>query len=404
MTISASSPQSAQTENFLQSVQQVMRVDELLWGDPKQNFVLRCRGQLTMDSETAYDQLAQALRPQNVTPLFRIEDGRHTIIILSGIVDPKPSNPWINLILFVLTVFSVLLAGALYAYDAPLSNNLGEALLTLLANLWRGWPFALSLLAILGTHEFGHYLAARFHRSAVTLPYFIPFPLSIFGTLGAFIQLKEPPKNRNILLDIGAGGPYAGLIVAIPVLVFGLLTSEVHPLPSMPISGQGFEGNSIFYLLLKFSIFHEWLPKPANFQGMAPLLYWGRYFFTGTPLPFGGWDVTLNQVAWAGWAGLLVTALNLIPVGQLDGGHLLYVLLGKKAKYAVPVVVITLVALSMVWSGWFLWAALIFFFGRYHAEPLDQITPLSPGRKWVAIFGLVLFALLFMPVPLVTVP
>jgi membrane-associated protease RseP (regulator of RpoE activity) len=271
------------------------------------------------------------------------------------------------------------------------------------SNLWTGWPFAVSLLAILLAHEFGHYLAARYHRSAVTLPYFIPFPLSILGTMGAFIQLKSPPKNRNTLLDIGAAGPYAGLIVAIPVLIYGLATSDLHVLPSVLAQGQGFEGNSIFYLLTKFAVFGEWLPKPESYQGIAPLFYWLRYFFTGSPLPHGGLDVTLNQVAWAGWAGLLVTALNLIPAGQLDGGHMLYVLVGDKSRKLLPVILIALVLLGFVWPSWWLWVLILLFLGRYHAEPLDQITPLDPRRRAVAAFGLVLFVLLFMPVPLLTV-
>ena len=382
--------------NLTALVQRVMQIEETTIGSPRQDFLMRYRGRLTLDSERAYDQLADALRPLKITPLFRVEDGRQTIILLDGVIEPKPSNPWINLFLFVLTVGSVLLAGALYGYGGPLGGDL-------LANLWRGWPFALSLLAILLAHEFGHYTAGRLHRSAVTLPYFIPFPLSVFGTLGAFIQLKEPPKNRNTLLDIGAAGPYAGLVVAIPVLIFGLLTSTVTYLPATPIPGQSFEGNSIFYLLLKFAIFGDWLPRPEGLQGSLLFWHWLHYFFTGSPLPLGGLDVTLNQVAWAGWAGLLVTALNLIPVGQLDGGHLLYVLIGRKARYAMPVAVVLLVAMGFVWSGWFIWAALIFFVGRYHAEPLDQITPLTPLRKVAAVGGLVLFVLLFMPVPLITV-
>lgn len=390
-------------EHLTALVQGVLRIEETTLGSSKQDFLMRYRGVLTLDSARAYDQLAGALRPLRITPLFRLEDGRHTVILLDGIIEPQPSNPWINLTLLVFTVGSVLLAGALYGYDGPVSDNLLEMAGYLLANLWRGWPFALSLLAILLAHEFGHYTAGRLHRTAVTLPYFIPFPLSVFGTLGAFIQLKEPPRDRNTLLDIGAAGPYAGLVVAIPVLILGLLTSPVTHLPASPVSGQGFEGNSLLYLLLKFVVFRDWLPHPLGLQGSVLFWHWLRYFFTGAPLPWGGLDVALNQVAWAGWAGLLVTALNLIPVGQLDGGHLLYVLLGRRARYAMPVAVILLVAMGFVWSGWFIWAALILFVGRHHAEPLDQITPLTPGRRAAAIGGLVLFVLLFMPVPLITV-
>jgi hypothetical protein len=384
-------------------VRRVMRVESITWGTPKQKFLVRYQGELTLESEAAYDQLAEALHPREVTPLFRFEDGQHTILLLEGVIRPKPSNPWINLALFVLTVFSVLFAGALYDYSGPVSDDPGVMIQYLFSDLWRGWPFALSLLAILLAHEFGHYLAARYHKSAVSLPYFIPFPLSIFGTMGAFIQLKSPPKNKKILLDIGAAGPYAGLVVAIPVLIYGLYTSELHVLPTVLQSGQGFEGNSIFYLAVKYVIFGEFLPSPETFAGANPFYYWLRYFFTGTPLPHGGLDVTLNQVAWAGWAGLLVTALNLIPAGQLDGGHMLYVLSGQNVRKLLPVILGILIALGFVWSGWWLWAFLIMFLGRMHAEPLDQITPLDPNRKAIAVLGLVLFILLFMPVPLVTV-
>lgn len=392
-----------QTDIYTSRVGRVMRIESTTWGSPDRKYLVRYQGELLSESEAAYDQLAETLHPYEITPLFRIEDGRQTILLLEGVIRPKPSNPWVNLVLFVLTVFSVLFAGTIYDYSGPVSDSPIIMIQYLLMNLWRGWPFAVSLLAILLAHEFGHYLAARYHRSSVSLPYFIPFPVSIFGTMGAFIQLKSPPKNKNILLDIGAAGPYAGLVIAIPVLLYGLYTSDINVLPSVLESGQGFEGNSIFYLAMKFVVFGELLPRPENFAGLGPLYYWLQYFFTGTPLPHGGLDVTLNQVAWAGWAGLLVTAFNLIPAGQLDGGHLLYVLFGQNARKLLPVILGVLIILGFVWSGWWMWAFLIMFLGRVHAEPLDQITPLKSNRKVVAIIGLVLFILLFMPVPLMTV-
>ncbi len=271
----------------------------------------------------------------------------------------------------------------------------------LLRSLPKGVPFAISLLAILGTHEFAHYLAGRSHRTHVTLPYFIPFPFSPFGTMGAFIQLKEPPKNKRVLLDIGIAGPLAGLVVAIPVLLYGLSLSELQPITIS--SGQIFtlEGNSLLYLLAKFIMFGKLLPAPVSYGDLSPLLYWIRYFFTSNPLPIGGMDVIIHPVAWAGWAGLLVTALNLIPAGQLDGGHVMYVLLGKRVRMLWPVILLVLVALGFVWSGWWLWAALIFFLGRIYAEPLDQITQLDPKRKAVAWLGILIFFLVFSPVPLV---
>jgi membrane-associated protease RseP (regulator of RpoE activity) len=296
----------------------------------------------------------------------------------------------------------MLFAGTISQYQGPLSGGFETILPHLMPALGQGLAFAVSLLAILLAHEFGHYLAGRYHRTAVTLPYFIPFPFSPFGTMGAFIQLKEPPRNKRILLDIGAAGPLAGLFVAIPILFLGLYLSEISQLPVVLRPGEGFslEGNSILYLLAKYIVFGEWLPRPINYAGLDPVLYWIRYFFTGQPVPLGGTDVLLHPVAWAGWAGLLVTALNLIPAGQLDGGHLLHVLLGSRARAVLPFILVALIALGTVWSGWWLWAFLIFMLGRVYAEPLDQITPLDPSRQAVAILGLVIFFLVFTPIPL----
>jgi membrane-associated protease RseP (regulator of RpoE activity) len=383
-------------------VKQVFRIEDVIWGTEKQNFLVRYRGEILIDSQDAYEKLSKNLKSYDVTPLFRVEDGSEIILLLKGIVKPKPSNPWINLILFILTGISVILAGTLFEYRGPLSTDLNQVLPHLLPTLYRGMAFAASLLAILLAHEFGHYLAARYHGSAVTLPYFIPFPFSPFGTMGAFIQLKEPPKNKRILLDIGIAGPLAGLVITIPLLFLGLYLSQIDKLPLFLPQGQSIslEGNSLLYLLMKFIMFGEWLPAPANFAGLNPAIYWLRYFFTGQPAPFGAVDVLLHPVAWAGWAGLLITALNLIPAGQLDGGHILYALFGKKSRVVLPFILIALIILGTVWSGWWLWAFLIFLLGRAHAEPLDQITPLDSRRKALAVFGLVVFVLVFTPIPL----
>ncbi len=167
--------------NFYASlVSRVMQIELTIWGTPEQKFLVRFQGDLTLNSELAYDQLAEVLRPHEVTPLFRIEDERHTIVLLEGVIDPKPSNPWLNLILFIFTVLSVLLAGTLYGYTGPVSEDTMVMLGYIASELWTGWPFAVSMLGILLAHEFGHYLAARYHKSSVTLPYFIPFPVSPF--------------------------------------------------------------------------------------------------------------------------------------------------------------------------------------------------------------------------------
>ncbi len=383
-------------------VARVLRIDDVTWGDSQKNYLVRYRGQLYgEDTAAAYDQLATSLRPLNITPLFRLEDKRHVVILMPGVIRPRTSSISWNIALLALTIFSTFLVGAANDYGG--SGDIFTVYKYALVNLWRGWPFAVSLMAILLAHEFGHYLVGRFHHTAVTLPYFLPMPIpGSFGTLGAFIQLKEVPKNRRILLDIGVAGPLAGLIVAIPVLLIGLRLSSIDPIPLLFQAGQGIqvEGNSILYLLLKYSIFHQLLPHPASYAGLSPLLFWVRYFFTGLPAPLGGTDVMLSPVAWAGWVGLLVTSLNLIPAGQLDGGHLLYVLAGRRAARIVPIILLLLILMGLVWPGWWLWAFLIFIFGRIYAEPLDQITQLDGRRKAIALLGLVIFILVFIPVPL----
>jgi membrane-associated protease RseP (regulator of RpoE activity) len=383
-------------------VARVFRIESITLGDPKQNYIARYQGHLyNDDSAAAYDQLADALRPHDITPLFRSEKGQQMVLLMRGVVRPRPSNVWVNVILFALTVLSVLLAGTLFAYNGPVSNDNGQMILNILTHLGQGASFTISLLAILLCHEFGHYLMARYHKTAATLPYFIPFPLSPFGTMGAVIVQKEPHKNKRILLDIGMAGPLAGFIVAIPLLFIGLYLSKVDVINIPPGSTLQFEGNSLLYLLSKYLVFHQWLPTPASFGGVPPLLYWLRYFFTGTPTPFGGQDVMLHPIAWAAWIGLLVTALNLIPAGQLDGGHIVNGLFGKKrAILLLPVILGGLVLLGLVWVGWWLWAFLIFFLGRVYAEPLDQITPLDTKRKVLAVACLVIFILVFTPVPL----
>jgi membrane-associated protease RseP (regulator of RpoE activity) len=217
--------------------------------------------------------------------------------------------------------------------------------------------------------------------------------------MGAVIQMKSPSKNRRSLLDIGIAGPVAGLVVAIPVLLLGLSMSKLGPVqPQSQI-----EGNSILYLLLKYAVFGRLLPAPVDYNGVAPIVYWVRYVITGTPSPIGGLDVQLNPIAWAGWVGLLVTSLNLIPAGQLDGGHILYALVGKRMRRLLIPIMVMLAVLGFFWMGWWLWVFLLFAFGRISDEPLDQITQLDSRRKVVAVLVLILFIIVFIPIPLALV-
>ncbi|MBK9207178.1 MAG: site-2 protease family protein [Anaerolineales bacterium] len=375
-------------------VARVFRIEDVTSMDPNKGYFVRYRGQLVdEDSASLYDLLADLLIPYGVIPLFRIEEDRQVIYLAPKPPEPKKDNINTNIILFVLTVFSVMLAGV--NTPVELCNNAAQAILYMFKHILTGWPFAVSLMGILLSHELGHYFMSRHHKTPATLPYFIPFPFSPLGTMGAAIIMRGTPKNKRVLFDIGVTGPIAGLVVAIPVLFFGLSLSTVQPL-ALSACGISLEGNSLFYLFAKYVTFGQLLPSPVEPQG---ILYWLRYFFTGQPIPVGGLDVLIHPVAFAGWTGLLVTALNLIPLGTLDGGHVIYALLGDKAKKAFPFIVGLLAVMGFFWSGWWIWAALLFWLGRVNAEPLDQITTLDPTRRGLALFMIVVFLLVFMPVP-----
>jgi membrane-associated protease RseP (regulator of RpoE activity) len=237
--------------------------------------------------------------------------------------------------------------------------------------LLAGLPFSLTLMSILLAHEMGHYIVGRRYNAPVSLPYFIPMPIvGLFGTMGAVIVQRAPFEDRRSLFDIGVAGPLAGLVLALPLLVFGLATSKVGPIPP----GSLMEGNSILYLGIKYLIF-------------------------GRVLPGNGLDVSLNPVAWAAWGGLLITSLNLLPIGQLDGGHILYALLGKRAWSVAVGIVILMLAMGFLWSGWFLWAFLVLVFGLRHPAPLNDLTPMGFRRNLLGLGVLVLFVLMFTPIP-----
>ena len=380
-------------------VASVFRINDVTLGETSSDFLIRYRGQLLVDSIEAFDRLTEHLHPHGLMPVFRKEeDGSHVIKLVTSMPDPKPSNYWINIGLFFLTVISVVYTGMGYTDPARLAGVSDETRLLWLSLLYGGIPFAVSLLGILLSHEFGHYLMTRHHKTAATLPYFIPFP-TLLGTMGAVIVWKQLPRNKRILFDVGIAGPLAGLVVAIPVVLIGLMGSKTGPV--LPSAGGFIEGNSILYLMAKLAVFGQLLPAPASYGSLSPVLYWLKYFFTGLPVPVGGTDVFISPMAMAGWAGLLVTSLNLIPVGQLDGGHVMYVLFGKNLKYAMPVILVLMAILGFFWNGWWLWVVMLLFLGRRSAEPLDQITELDPGRRALAWFMILVFIIVFIPVPLI---
>ena len=386
------------TEELINAISQVMDIHDITVG--WEHYALRVRGRLSIESERAYEQLERKMLTLGFTPLFRLEGDEQVVLVTPGVVQPKASNPVVNIVLFVATLLSVLYAGSMQggaAGEMPFAEPAEFSIWSAARVLWTGWPFAASLLGILLAHELGHYFAARWHGAPVTLPYFIPLPTGFLGTMGAVIRMKAPIRNRRALLDIGVAGPLAGLAVALPVVIVGLELSEMSVLPT---GGFLLEGNSILYLLAKFLVHGEFLPRPASYGGMPALLYWVVFFFTGQPAPFGGVDVLIHPIALAGWAGLLVTGLNLIPAGQLDGGHVFYVLIGRAVRKWQPLIIGGLLLLGLAWRGWWFWAVLIYMFGRQHPQLLDEITPLDPGRRAVALATLFLFFLVIAPIPL----
>lgn len=324
---------------------------------------LEIRGRLRVSADRAYDTVSWQFRQLGYIALFRRSADGDLVLAAPGSLSLPAERRWIPAVLFLATLLSMLWTGAL-GEQVP-----GEGF-----NLLAGWPFAVSLLGILAAHEMGHYVVARRVGIPASLPYFIPLPLSILGTMGAVMRLQAPPRNRRALLALGAAGPLAGLVVAIPVLIIGLMMSRVQPVPV----GEGFfqEGNSLLYLGIKYLLF-------------------------GRILPSGGEDVFLHPVALAGWAGLFVTALNLIPAGQLDGGHVLYALIGAQAKKVTWAIIVVLLGLSFLWPGWILWVGLTYIFGRVHAVPFDDITSPTRAEKLLAVLLLLVGALVFVPIPMV---
>lgn len=324
---------------------------------------IEVRGRLRVPSDEAYAWLAPRLRGLGHVALFRKQGREDVVLAVPGALAGAGGRPTVAILLFVATFVSVLVTGAFNEQGS------GEPF-----DLLVGLPFAVSLLGILGAHEMGHFLVARRLGLPTSPPFFIPLPLTILGTMGAVMQMKAPARNRRHLLAVACAGPLAGLVVALPVLIVGLMLSPVLRTPAGATVFQ--EGNSLLYAGLKLALF-------------------GRF------LPSNGEDVFLHPVALAGWAGLLVTGLNLLPAGQLDGGHVAYVLLGQRARYLTWVVLLALAGLSFLWTGWLIWVALVFAFGQVHAVPLDDITPLRPGERALAGLMVLLFILVFMPIPMV---
>lgn len=273
------------------------------------------------------------------------------------------------LFLFALTVCTTLWAGAYQAYSGTIRGPV--------AFLWehpemlpRGIPFAATLLFILLTHEFGHFILSKIHRVPASLPLFIPGPPHFIGTFGAIIRMRGPILNRRALFDIGVAGPLAGFVVAVMALIAGLYLSTVVD---------------------RTSTYGLQLGEPLLLKFMAWLII--------GPLPAQA-DVLLHPVAFAAWFGLFVTSLNLIPIGQLDGGHVAYALWGNRQRTMAFAVLPLLIMLGFVgWPGWFIWAFMAGVWGLGHPPVMDPQVPLGRSRVLVGWIAFAVFVLTFAPVP-----
>jgi hypothetical protein len=287
---------------------------------------------------------------------------------------------WLHILLFTLTLLSATIVGASMqmdfdrnvAFDLEGSLGLFASVWGHLGLLWQGLPFSLTLLGVLLAHEMGHYLTALFHGVNASPPYFVPSPL--FGTFGAFIRVRSQIYSKLVLFDIGISGPLAGFIVLVPMLAMGLAFSKVIP-------GIGHQGTVQFGVPAL-----QWLLERAIFPGTHPA------------------DIYLHPVARAAWVGVFATSMNLLPVGQLDGGHIMYAFFPNRHRAISKAVCLLLLIPGLIvgrltgWWGWVLWAVVLWFVGRRHPVVCDDAA-LTPGRRKLGWFSAAMFLLCFIYAP-----
>jgi membrane-associated protease RseP (regulator of RpoE activity) len=283
---------------------------------------------------------------------------------------------WLHTLLFLLTLGTTTLVGTGHylAWQADYTNVAGapgSALVLLAHGLW----YSVTVLAILGCHELGHYFACRYYDVDASRPYFIPAPFILTGTFGAVIRIREPIPQKKMLFDIGIAGPIAGFAVAVPALFIGIAMSHVARVPPDFVGVE--------------------LGEPLLFRA-AEWLIWG--------VPPDGYSLNLHPMAFAAWFGLLATALNLFPIAQLDGGHISYAVLGRRSTTVTFVflgVALVLTYFSMSWLVWtILLIVMLFVVGPRHPRVFDEDQPLDRTRLWLALFALVMFVLCFTPAPI----
>jgi membrane-associated protease RseP (regulator of RpoE activity) len=348
-------------------------VDDILavYDNGEKNGVFLFRGQLVTSPARALEILRERFRRFGYTPYLRADHGGVLVQAWPTAAVQDRSRVTLNVVLFVLTVVSTLLAGTQFV-GSPTFGALRRS-----QSWWwllSGVPFAATLLVTLGVHEFGHYFTARYCGVSVSLPYFIPVPPPfLFGTLGAVIRMRSPARDRNALFDIAAAGPIAGLVIAVPALILGIHWSVVAPVAPGTWVTFGDSALTGALVALRFGEIPE------------------------------GMKLYTHPVFDAAWVGLLVTALNLMPVGQLDGGRIAYALFGTRHRMVGIATFVALLALgALTWSvNWVVWGFFVLFFvGFHHGPPLDDLTPLTPGRRVVGVACLLLLVLLVPPIPI----
>ncbi|MCD4734143.1 site-2 protease family protein [bacterium] len=338
--------------------------------------MIHLRGSLIGEPEVAVETIIKKCRARGYNA-FVSEEPEYVHIKIARARKPKQSRIRVNIIFGVLTLLTVLWAGGMHAGVDILEQP----------GLWYvGLPFAGALLLILLAHELGHYFTARHYGIKATLPLFLPVPNPLIGTFGAVIKMKSPIPHRKALFDVGLSGPLAGLAVAIGVILIGLNLSEVitagYPELTLNYGAPG-----------AITILGE------SFLVNLPPLYKLLQLLVIGPLA-ADQVLMLHPVAFAGWLGLLVTALNLIPMGQLDGGHVIFASLRRAYKPLGTILFFGLLVLAWFWQGWLLWAALLFIFSKRRPAPLNDLTPLTGVRRFGGYFTLLVFFLCFTPVPI----
>lgn len=319
--------------------------------------------------ERDFELLRVDLSHYNYIPILRYEGGENIIHVV-----PKPKRKevslWVNWILLIATVITTTLTGALLVSGKTTIWGVSDfSMVFNIDTLSMGFLlFSLPLLTILGVHEMGHYYVSKMHGIRTSLPYFIPVPPILgfnIGTFGALISSRDPLSNRKILFDVGISGPLAGFVVALPITILGVLTSPLVRLDAITKGGASL-GFSLFFYILHILL----VPK--------------------------GYTISLNPVAFAGWVGLLVTSINLLPAGQLDGGHIARAVLGEKQKYLGWIAV-----LILLFTDWLFFAFLILFvIGVTHPPPLNDLSPIDNKRKALFIISTAILILCFVPTPI----